>query len=54
MGARPYAAAYLQVTREEIEEGMEAHWLPQQSLMEWFKREAGLGTTAGQFLSGGI
>ncbi|KAI3431512.1 hypothetical protein D9Q98_004562 [Chlorella vulgaris] len=54
VGARPYAAAYLQVTREEIEEGMEAHWLPQQSLMEWFKREAGLGTTAGQFLSGGI
>lgn len=50
MGSRPYAAAYLLVTREEVEEGMHAHWNCPQSLKEWFKREGGLGTTAGQFL----
>lgn len=26
MGVRPYAAAYLAVSREEVEEGLGAHW----------------------------
>ena len=50
MGTRPVAVAYLKCPREEIEEGMQTHWNCPHALMEWFKREGGLGTTAGQFL----
>lgn len=52
MGARHYAGAHLQVMREEIEEGMAAHWLGSglHQLREWLKREGGMGTTAAQFL----
>lgn len=49
-GARAYAAAYLLVPREEVEEGLAAHWNCPQALAEWFRREGGMGTTAGQFL----
>lgn len=52
VGARHYAGAHLQVMREEIEEGMAAHWLGSglHQLREWLKREGGMGTTAAQFL----
>ena len=50
MGSRHYAPAYLAVAREEVEEGLAAHWNCPSPLMEWFKREGGVGTTAGQFL----
>lgn len=50
MGLRAYAPAYLLVTREEVEEGLRAHWNCPQALSEWFRREGGLGTTAAQFL----
>lgn len=50
MGSRPYAAAYLTLAREEVEEGLAAHELCPQPLREWMKHEGGLGTTAGQFL----
>lgn len=49
-GSRPYAAAYLLAPREEVAEGLLAHWNCPQALREWFRREGGLGTTAGQFL----
>ena len=51
VGARHYAPAYLQLTREEVEEGLAAHPNCPQSLSEWLKKEGGLGTTAGHFLS---
>lgn len=51
MGSRPYAPAYLLVTRQEVEEGLAAHHNCPQSLSEWLKKEGGLGTTAGQFYS---
>jgi hypothetical protein len=47
---RSYAAAYLNVTRDEIEEGIKEHWNCPQALQQWFKRADGLGTTARQFL----
>lgn len=50
VGSRPYAAAYLTLAREEVEEGLAAHELCPQPLREWMKHEGGLGTTAGQFL----
>ncbi|KAL4422006.1 hypothetical protein ABPG77_005436 [Micractinium sp. CCAP 211/92] len=49
-GSRPYAAAYLLAPREEVAEGLLSHWNCPQALREWFRREGGLGTTAGQFL----
>lgn len=51
MGARQYSPAYLLLTREEVEEGLVAHPNCPQSLSEWLKKEGGLGTTAGHFLS---
>ena len=50
VGSRHFAAAYLQVTREEVEEGLGLHSVCPQALKEWFKREGGLGSTAGQFI----
>lgn len=49
-GCRAYAAAYLLATREEVEDGLGAHWNCPHALSQWFRREDGLGTTAGQFL----
>lgn len=49
MATHPYAAAYLQLTREEVQEGMDAHWNCPHALKEWFKREGGVGSTAAQF-----
>jgi len=51
VGSRQYAPAYLLVPRQEVEEGLGAHYNCPQSLSEWLKKEGGLGTTAGHFLS---
>ncbi len=50
VGSRQFAAAYMLVTREEVEEGMEEHWNCPDQLKQWLKKEAGPGTTAQQFL----
>ena len=50
MGQRRYAPAYLACAREELEEGLGAHWNAPQQLQQWLAREAGLATTAGRFL----
>eukprot|EP00887_Chlorella_sp_A99_P002462 scaffold10.g2462.t1 len=49
-GARQYAAVHLQLTRAELEAGLERHESCPAQLPHWLRKEA-LGTTAGAFLA---
>jgi hypothetical protein len=49
-GVRQYAAVYLQVRGDEVEQGMREHWNCPPLLPSWMLRQGGAGNTAATVL----